>query len=257
MSASRIAAARPSRRRSDGARPRAAIIGGRPQRRTSTAPTRAWSMPSSRRSRRARSSGPRRGLERSRSRRARRAPACRRREAARRPRARRAAAAGDLGDPLGADPRRDGVAAEALVAARSQPGWLEEVVGLEPAGERGDAIGVELLDRLADAAGRGPDGPSPLLAARITAIASAVSASIASATSPGEAPGARSRPTRRRRASASAGSAVTASNASASRWPPTPRLGACGAACAWLSRLGLAHACRSRSRARTGAALTL
>jgi hypothetical protein len=75
-----------------------------------------------------------------------------------------------------------------------------------------------------------PGGPSPLLAARITAIASAASDSTAAIISALEGIPCSQTRTSRRRASASAGSSETASNALARRWPPAPlrRPPACG-----------------------------
>src|SRR5215207_10187987 len=87
-----------------------------------------------------------------------------------------------------------------------------------------------------------PCGPPPLFAARITWIASAASDSIAAATSSGDTVAAPLAPIRRRRDSARAGRAETASNAAARRWPPwptPPRAAFAGAAFGWL-RSGLA-----------------
>ena len=61
--------------------------------------------------------------------------------------------AGDLADPLGGDPHGDAVAAKAFVASGSRPGGLDRVVGLKAQGEVCDAVGVQVFDRLADAAG--------------------------------------------------------------------------------------------------------
>ena len=67
-----------------------------------------------------------------------------------------------------------------------------------------------------------PRGPPPLFAARITAIATAVSDSTASAISATEAFSCAVSFATRSSVSASAGSEFTASNAADRRWPPLP-----------------------------------
>ena len=124
-------------------------------------------------------------------------------------------------DPLGGDAHGDSVSTEALIAIRDEARGAEHVVGIDRLGERAHRVHLQRLDRLAHAPVR-PEGPAPLLAARMTVIARAASASIASASSFDELAWRSHRPRRRRRASERAGIRDTSSKASARRLPPTP-----------------------------------
>ena len=59
----------------------------------------------------------------------------------------------DLADPLGRDPDRDPVAAKALMAPGRRARRLKRVVSLEPIGERRDAVGIQVFNRLAHSPG--------------------------------------------------------------------------------------------------------
>ena len=194
-----------------------------PQRRIRTAPTSAWSMPSSRRSRRRRSSGASlaaASLELLAVELAEHEPA----DVVKEGGGRQLVAlvqAGDLGDAVGGvadrDARGGGSARGARPGARAARAGRRSPSG----GERARRRSTLSASIASGTPATRPGGPLPLFAACITAIASAASDSTASATSPVEEPGARgadqpaaSLGQRRQRA--------TASNASASRRPPAP-----------------------------------